>query len=169
MLGSLSKAIPQKIFFLLFSCIPLWFSWGFFPKYYKALESDAYEGIECTLLVNQRRKISYDEVNQIVRYRYQYDGRTFYSDVYRWDMSGYSDNRRFVDRRFRKRRPGETVNCFVNPRNPAQAVIERGAVTPWYHIGFLLLLDAFGLWGLFTAFFRPGWAEENMQMDGDVT
>ncbi len=169
MFKGIKKAIPQKVFFILFSILPLWFSLSYYPAYFKGLESYTYLQQSCVLLENQREKISPEEYRRKISYSYHYDGKEYVGNVYRYGMNLQSNNNRYVDKSFRKLKAGEATACFINPKNPAEAVIVQGTISPWYELVFFTLLVLAGIWGLYMSFFRPDWAEKNMIMDGDVT
>ncbi len=60
-----------------------------------------------------------------VTYRYEVDGVEYTSDRYRFmggSSSGYKGKRKVVDRLA----PGTTTTCWVNPKDPGDAVIKRG-------------------------------------------
>ena len=53
----------------------------------------------------------------IVRYTYEYDGRKYWSSNYRYSKGKYTKGMIF--------QPGQKTYCFVNPDNPAEAVMIR--------------------------------------------
>ena len=169
MVSSLKKAIPQKIFFILFVSLPLCFSVSYYSTFYKGLQSYEYEPHQCVIIVNERVKISPNDYRQNLVYSYQYNNSEYTGNLYQYGITHYSNSRRFIDKSFRKKDAGDQVECFINPDNSAEAVIVQGPVTRWYEIFLFTALLIIGLWGLLTAFLRPEWAEENMIMDGDVT
>ncbi len=86
-----------------------------------------------------------------VLYEYEVNGRTLQSNVYRalkMSSGGYAANKAIVERY----KPGDTINCYVNPDDPTYAVLETGV--GW---GLLILLIpgvfvAVGLGGIIFAF-----------------
>ena len=169
MLKNLKKALPQKIFFMFFAGIPLWFSFSFYPSYYEGFKTYDYQSYECVILLNKREKFSAEDYRQKLRYSYQYGGQDFVSSLYQHGMELQSNNWSYVNKSFRKKKAGEIIECYINPENPAESVIVQGPMAPWYQIILFSMLLIIGLWGFYMSFFRPQWAEENMKIDGDVT
>jgi len=85
-----------------------------------------------------------------ITYEYQYEGRSYQSDRYDFiggSSSGYKGKERIVERYKTAANP----QCFVNPKNPAEAVLKRG-----WHWGLLFALFplpflAVGMGGLYFA------------------
>ncbi len=84
-----------------------------------------------------------------ITYRYSLGGKTYRSERYSFfggSSSGYGSKRAIVD----AHPPGAEFTCYVNPKDPAQAVIERGVtkdaiiisifIAIFFGIGLLMLL-----------------------------
>ena len=71
----------------------------------------------------------------VVRYTYEYDGRKYWSSNYRYGKGKYSQGMIY--------QPGQQADCFVNPKNPAEAVMIRDdSALGWWAllpIGFVVL------------------------------
>ncbi len=96
----------------------------------------------CTVLTNKSQP-AYKAYRISVSYEYQWQGRRFKSDKYdfRWGVeSSISQAKRDA---VKSLKPGMKAECWVNPRDPGEAVMDRG-LTPTHAIiilpgGFLVL------------------------------
>jgi hypothetical protein len=82
----------------------------------------------CTILSSEvRRHRSGDSTTYSVAilYAYQVDGREYRSDRAKF-LGGSSSGRRAKEEFVRRFPPGTQATCYVNPRDPAEAVLERG-------------------------------------------
>ena len=84
-----------------------------------------------------------------IRYRYQVDDRPYTSD--RYNFIPGSTNDRTVPDTVARYAPGTRFQCFVDPTDPTQAVINRD-VTFWYYFG-LIFFAAFAGIPLFVGAF----------------
>jgi hypothetical protein len=102
-------------------------------------------------------------------YAYTFDGKLYAG--HKWtlfedDVSTKSQMRRAM----RDMTPGDTVTCYVNPRDPAQAVLQRRL---WSYYGLLLLFWglAFCAWALWATLFGKKDADADtfrLSYEGDV-
>jgi len=87
-------------------------------------------------------------------YRYTINGRQYQSDCYDF-MSGSSSGYESKAAIVRRHPPGKETVCYVNPRDPSDAVLER-RFTPWMLFGLLpLIFVGVGAGGLVWAFTTP--------------
>jgi hypothetical protein len=153
-------------FFLILGCVSLYILgvrplWGI-------VQASAWVETPCTVIASELKEhFSTDGDSpgwtysiQIV-YKYEFQGRTYQSD--RYDFVTVSSNTNVAKRRgvVREHPPGKQTVCFVNPANPAEAVLQRGWTSemlwglfpiPFVLIGLFGLI--FGHWRL--AFLRKG-------------
>lgn len=85
-----------------------------------------------------------------VLYRYRVEGREYHSDRYHFhtgSTSGYEAKARVVERL----PAGTRFTCYVDPGDPAEAVIERGLGNESWFSLFALIFVAVGAGGMFFA------------------
>jgi hypothetical protein len=95
----------------------------------------------CTIKSMQRKRVHKGSV-VVVRYTYEFDGQTYTSD--RYGFSGPADDHKA----FRRQAPGTRSICFVNPDNPAEAVMSREYIKTFFiNILVPLVLVVMGITG----------------------
>ncbi|XHR29134.1 MAG: DUF3592 domain-containing protein [Chthoniobacteraceae bacterium] len=85
-----------------------------------------------------------------IRYLYEVDGKPYESDRYqflKFSSSGHQ-SKQAVAARYRK---GSRAVCYVNPRNPSDAVLDRSALTVGWWGCFPLVFVGIGVGGLVLA------------------
>ncbi|HCS22640.1 MAG TPA: hypothetical protein DIW20_02730 [Rhodospirillaceae bacterium] len=166
--ASITKALGQRIFFTIFLAIAGLGGLPVILSYAEGLASYRYAEVSCEILRNKWIKKQDGDYKLDLEYRYEVGGEVYTGTRYLSGLDNLSNQRlRDIRRPVKQLQPGAKAYCYVNPRNPAQSVVERGSVHPWHHAVLLGMLLLVGLWGFLTAFFMPDWAEENMIMDGD--
>lgn len=166
---SITKALGQRIFFAIFLAIAGFGGTPVVLSYAEGTASYRYDEITCEIVRNEWRKKQDGDYVLDLEYTYEVKGRAYTGTRYQWGLDDLANQRKRDMRGFVKRYPpGKKIACYVNPRQPAQSVIETGSRHPWYHAVLLTALMGFGFWGFFTALFYPDWAEKNMIMDGDA-
>ncbi|MEX2670701.1 MAG: DUF3592 domain-containing protein [Phycisphaeraceae bacterium] len=106
-----------------------------------------------------------------VRYRYEVEGESYVSDRYQRNDSRtreHGEVASLVDRY----PPGEAVTCYVNPSDPAEAVLEQPAVGDWGPLAAFLLLPlvfvGIGLGGVYFTW-RAGPTKGTAENDAAVS
>lgn len=80
-----------------------------------------------------------------VRYAYQSTANRYESTRYRF-IDPYTDNRPAAESAVARYAPGSVVSCYVDPRDPRQAVLDR-RLSPFMLIVLLpAAIAGFGLW-----------------------
>jgi hypothetical protein len=80
-----------------------------------------------------------------IQYEYAFSGATHLSDHYGW--AGYSSSAREESEAIVRRLPaGTRTTCYVNPKQPTEAVVEN--TFPWGWAWFPLLPLGFAAWAL---------------------
>jgi len=116
----------------------------------KTLEAKTWAETPCRILSAQVRSHSSDDGTTYgidIFYQYEFDGKTYKSDRYSFvggSSSGHKGKARVVESYKKARNPV----CYVNPKDPSEAVLKRG-----FHLGLLvgfipILFVAVGLAGL---------------------
>ena len=103
-------------------------------------EARSWNTVPCTILSSSVASHSGGDSTTYsvdIHYRYEVDGREYRSGRYRFE-TGSDSIRKEKDEIVRKHPAGAQTVCFVDPRNPSEAVIDRGP-----HSG--LWLGALGL------------------------
>lgn len=114
---------------------------------------DAGNWIESTCTIAASRVRTYRAVHETTQYRpdvifrYQFQGREHVSSDYALDRS-FTSSRRDAESIVQRYPPGAAAACYVNPRAPAQSVLDRSfpkvILFGLFPAGFLILL----IWGL---------------------
>ena len=82
-----------------------------------------------------------------LRYSYEIAGRSYESTRYRF-VDPHTDNRSAAESAVRQYAPGSAAPCYVNPRDPGQAVLDR-RLSPFMLIALLpAAIAGMGLWSL---------------------
>jgi hypothetical protein len=131
------------IMFLVSAVITIFFS---IPTEWKMLASGNWRATPCTVLASRLRSEhgNHGTLYSIdIEYTYNVNGQTYTTDRYSFvsDSSGVSDEKAKVVKQYRENR---AATCYVNPDNPAEAVLKPG----WRAEGLLPLIPlVFGLVG----------------------
>jgi len=95
------------------------------------LQSSGWVETPCTVVSSQLKENNdSDEPDSTysidIKYKYEFGGAAHESD--RYDFLGLSSNTHMAAKRriVKEHRPGMKTICYVNPRNPAEAVLDRG-------------------------------------------
>ena len=92
-----------------------------------------------------------------VMYRYRYGGTGYTGTRANFEM-GTSSDRKATQRTVDRLVSGSSVPCWVDPRRPNQAVLDRGITShTWFGLvpGIFVLFGALGLYGTFWG--APAW------------
>lgn len=131
------------LFFYLIAVKPLWNIW----------RARDWVSVPCRILASdlqQNRGSKGTTYKAVIKFTYQVEGRAFAADGHSFFnsfSSGYAGQKKIVD----QYPPGAQVTCFVNPRNPGEAVLYRGPThmlwwglfpLPFIAIGSLAFLPA---------------------------
>ncbi len=104
---------------------------------------DAVEAVVERSAVRTHRSSDSTTYSVYIAYRYQYDGREYEGDRYRF-LSGSSSGRGAKQAVVRRHPPGARITVYVDPEQPHESVIERD-VGAWLYLGLLpLLFTLFG-------------------------
>ncbi len=99
-----------------------------------------------------------------IHYHYQYQENTYTGNNYRFEdfySSGYESKKQIVD----AYPPGSAFNCFVNPDNPSESVIQRKPNWQLLISFFPLIFLVIGIWGMVNSFKK----NDLKQSDADLT
>ena len=136
-------------FFYLIAVQPLWNIW----------RARSWPSVPCRILaseVQQSRGSKGTTYKAVVKYSYQVGRQSFASDRHDFfsgfSSSGYSGKKEVVDRY----PPGSQATCFVNPREPEEAVLHRGATRVLWWGLFPLPFIAIGTLAFLPSRFLPG-------------
>ncbi|HEV7867780.1 MAG TPA: DUF3592 domain-containing protein [Chthoniobacteraceae bacterium] len=128
-------------FFLIFLLFGLGFGYAMFLRpVAKIIASRDWPAVPCTIVSSQVKAGSDgDTFRPEIRFAYVFDNRPYEGGRYSF-ATGSSSGRKGKQQIVARFRPGAKAICFLNPRNPAEAVLERGFVADLW-------------WGLLPAFF----------------
>lgn len=158
------------VFFAFFLLIGAGFEYSFFIKpLVRIVSARDWPSAACEILtsgVHESRGEDGSTYRVQVTYRYDVDGRAYLGDRYKFmtgSSSGFGPKAAIVA----ALRPGTRTLCYVNPRNPADAVIERGFTADmWYSLLPMLfvLIGGFGLYFMMFGRGRPTSLSSNVAL-----
>ena len=137
-------------FFAVFLLAGAGFSLFFVRPAMKVLAARSWQSTPCTIVSSEVRSHAGDDSTTYsvdVLYTYTFNGREYKSNQYQFlggSTGGYSEKERIV----RRLPPLTRTLCYVNPEEPAEAVLNRD-FSPAYAFGLVpLLFVAVGLGGI---------------------
>lgn len=89
-----------------------------------------------------------------LRYRYEFGGKSYESTQIKI-ADGPSGERKRIEKKIKPYPAGSTVSAFVNPANPAQAVLKRNTKAAIYTVWFPMIFVIGGI-GVIVSALRPG-------------
>lgn len=130
----------------LFFCVVLWSGYVTAKRFHDWVECPALviaSSIESRAVpgaVNEQR------YRASVRYRYTYESREWVSDRVRW-KDKWSRDRTKAERMVARYGLGTSPRCYVNPRAPSEAILERETLAAGYTLWFpgLFVLGGAGM------------------------
>jgi hypothetical protein len=112
-----------------------------FRPLYLANQARSWTTADCEV-ISSRVEASGDTSRPDIRYRYYVDDRPYTSDRYNFIPGSTSDPT--VAGTVERYAPGTRFQCYVDPADPAQAVINRD-ITSWYYFGLIFFAAFAGL------------------------
>ena len=112
-----------------------------FRPLYLAYRAQSWTAADCEV-ISSRLVTGDDTARADIRYRYSVDDRQYTSDRYHFLTGSNSDST--VSATVERYAPGTRFQCFVDPADPAQAVINRD-VTYWYYFGLIFFAAFAGI------------------------
>lgn len=131
--ASLAGKLFISVFFAFFLGMGLLFVGLLGREMYRIIVTYTWKPVECTIItcgVTEGNRSKLD-----VRYRYEWAGKNYESTTFQKGDGGEEDIGK-VQRLAERYRPGSKVTGYVNPANPAEAVLKRQQA--W--IGFFILI-----------------------------
>ena len=89
-----------------------------------------------------------------VRYAYEYEGERYLSDQIRRNMTVESGSLKAIGKKAERYPPGTETVCFVNPDDPAEAILKKDTKAALKSIWFPGIFVIGGV-GIAAAAFRP--------------
>lgn len=143
-------------FFMLFG---LGFSLIFLWPMVEIFQARNWRETPCTILTSEvashRGSKGGSTYSVAVTYEYFVEDQRYTSDRYKF-MGGSSSGRSGKEEVVQRLPPGTTTVCYVNRRNPSEAVIERGFTADLLFGLIPLVFVLIGAGGLFLVFFHKG-------------
>lgn len=135
---------------LLFMAAGGGFAWLMWRSFDRASGQRDWKEAEATILAStaEERKIGPEvgkEYRLSVLYGYRFEGKPYSSERYSLRGSGWSSSLSKVEKLAEKFPPGSSQTCYVNPADPAFAVLKRDSKAPGYSLWFPLLFVLGGL------------------------
>ncbi len=139
------------IFFAVFFIIGGSFGWLVIVNpLLKIKESEKWSKKPCKI-ISSRVKVSHDNDGSAykvdIAFKYQFSGKKYISSNYDFvtgSDNDYSSKQQVVDHY----PVGKSAYCYVNPENPAEAVISREFNTPWWVAGLASIFMLVGAGGM---------------------
>ena len=130
----------------------------FFPPIFKTLQAFGWNALPCEIGKSYvwkhkgtrgRHGFRSDSFHVAISFSYTVAGRRYAGDRYDFTNGSFSSDE--VAKTLVDRYPtGKQTVCYVNPLNPADAVIDRGFTRTMGQCGILLLFLAFGAWNSYS-------------------
>ena len=156
------------VFFGIFLLFGLAFLAFFAVPAARILSARAWRETPCTILHSEVRSHASsdgdDTYSVAVRYAYVVDGREYSSERYEF-LGGSSSGTSGKEAVVRRLPPGTRTVCYVDPANPAEAVLERGLTLQYLFALIPLLFVAIGGGGVAWAL-GPGRRAERRKASG---
>jgi len=154
--ASVAGRLGLTLFFLLFFTMGSLFELFVVRAFWHTLAQRTWKKTPCTIVSSevQERTARDAPFAWAVSYRYTHEGQSYTNSGYRRndEASGsYSDMQRLA----RKYPAGRNAFCYVNPRNPDQAVLTRDSLALGLVIPFPLIFVAIGIGGAVLIWCRP--------------
>lgn len=141
------RRVPNILWFFLIA-LTIVIAWGLGPDFYNALRSRTWAAVPCQILKSRvvEESSGYGlRYELLVEYAYAFGGREYSSRRFTTSQSQTMSTASEMERARIQYAEGKTAVCFVNPRNPSEAVLERG--TLWGGLFLLAPLLIIGLMG----------------------
>ncbi len=160
--GSNPKTVPGvgsrlfiTVFFLFFFGMGSVFAWLVAREAVAGVRTWMWPKAECQIIRSnvretdsRGRKTGDFYIN--VEYQYAFKGQNFVSDQFRLRAAAYQDYGK-VERLVQGFPTGARTTCYVNPKQPAEAVLERGSLLFPALIFFPLIFVGIGAIGIYSA------------------
>jgi hypothetical protein len=146
------------LFFSIFTLVGLGISLFFVWPIVGIVQARGWRETPCTILTSAVKEHSDSDGSTYsveVTYEYVVNEQTYTSSRYRFmsfSSSGYQGKKEVVDRLS----PGTKTVCYVDRRNPSEAVIERGFTADMWFVLIPLVFVAFGAGGLVVSVLSKG-------------
>jgi len=126
------------------------FAWLMWRSFDRAAGQRNWKEVECAILESrvEQRKIGAEvatEYRLAVLYGYEFEGKPHTSDRYSLRGSGWTGSTAKAEKMAARFPEGSTQTCFVNPSEPAFAVLKLDSKGPGYSLWFPLLIVVGGL------------------------
>ncbi len=153
---SVAGRLGLSLFFLFFFGMGSLFELFLVREFGRALGQRLWQRTPCTIVSSevQERGESDSPFAFAVNYRYTYEGQSCAGSRYRRNdqtSGSYSETQRLVQ----KYPPGLGALCYVNPKNPGQAVLRRDSLALGLVIPFPLIFVVIGAGGAFLIWRKP--------------
>jgi len=139
-----------SLFFLLFFAAGSFFEIAMIREFGRALGQRSWQEVSCQVVRSKvaERNDREQPYSFAVRYEYTHNGQSRAGSVYKRGYTGsekYSDVQKLVE----KFPAGQHVSCYVNPRNPADVVLQRDSLLIGLVLFFPLIFVGIGAGGLY--------------------
>ncbi len=142
--SSSGRSVGAAIFFSIFLLFGVVFIWVIGAEITRIIDSYSWDASRCLITQSSVEDRGGEApYHFVVRYTYSYRGRGYVGDNYQLSDSGsgeYRDAQQLVD----KYRVGSSAECFVNPKDPSEVILEYSSL--WFGL-FLLIPLVFVLIG----------------------
>lgn len=139
------------IFFGIFFLIGSGFTVFMLLEFYREIEvGQSWTEAEAVIL-DERIKVTRgdesDSYEPFIKFRYEFEGRTFEREGYK--RTSIMKTRAGANKALNRFNPGDTATCWINPKNPYEAVLAHGLGWEVLMVFIPLLFVAIGVGGIF--------------------
>ena len=139
-----------SVFFFVFFAMGSLFEVLIVREFGRAVGQWSWKKVPCTIVGSevQERKDSEEPFAFVVRYKYDYGGRPYAGLEYKRRYSG-TDKYTKAQQLVQKYPSGLSTSCYVNPKNPAEAVLKRDSLAIGLVFFFPLIFVVIGAGGIY--------------------
>ncbi len=133
------------------------FTWWLWGAGERAMITRHWVPVPCIVLTSGIRETQFSENDPVkwqpdLEYRYTFEGTVYHGSRVR-RIEGPSPHRAKAEAAAAAYPPGKETQCFVNPQNPSEAVLEHSTKAAFYTLWWPLLFSAGGA-GMLVAALR---------------
>ncbi|MBN2269096.1 MAG: DUF3592 domain-containing protein [Sedimentisphaerales bacterium] len=152
--SSIAGRIGGAIFFLFFFAMGMLFEVLVGWEFSKAVRQRFWKQTPCTITAStiEEKPSSNDPYTFKVAYEYEFNSAKYASTTYKRGYKGCDEYHK-ADKIAKRYPPGKQALCYVNPADPATAVLKRGSLLFGFVLLFPLIFVLIGAFGIYASLF----------------
>ena len=170
----------STLFFSFFGIVGLTVFAVFLYSFFDTARPYFWEKTSCTIVESYRpkslaeqatlEKVEHDQLDRreiVIRYRYNFRGEDHTSDKFIRGMKE-SLNASKIERLLMQYQPGTQATCYVNPKNPEEATLQRGQLWVMVFCFIPLIFVAVGVFGVWGVWRKTPWKSSPTKKKTDL-